>query len=184
MSLPACKYDPDCPNTPNCPMTYSMNSSNPSTHATMTVSGTKMSVNAVNVNKSSVNANNWTVAKQIKYQFTSNNSVTAKYMNVNIKVLPCELNATTITTLTTPIGSKLERTFGGHSFKHGENTTGFCGSPRYEMVGGNSNAYLTFTESTRKLVFWPKTTAYQKTVTHTIKSWCSKFPLNFTLKTF
>ena len=160
MSLPTCKYDPDCPHTPHCPMTYTVDGSNPSTHATMTISGTQMSVNAVAVNTSSVDASYWTVTKTIRYKFTSNTSVVAKTMDVNIVVLPCELTSTAITTLSTPIGSKIEVTFDAHSFTHAENTIGICGTPMYEMVGGNSNAYLTFTEATRKLVFWPKSTAY------------------------
>jgi hypothetical protein len=119
------------------------------------------------------------VTKQIRVKMSNNNSASPTYHYVGITVRPCKLNASGISTMYTPIGSKLEITFSAHTFTYGENSTGICGTPVYQLVGGN-NAYLTFDVGARKLTFFPKTTAYQNTYTHTIKSWCSNFPLNFT----
>ena len=100
------------------------------------------------------------------------------YHYVDILVLPCELTTTSITALSTPIGSRMERTFSAHSLAHGENTTTICGSPVYELVGGNTD-YLTFTARSLHFLFFPRTTAYQNAYTHTIRSYCSNFPLNY-----
>jgi hypothetical protein len=178
MAIPTCKYDPDCVSTPNCSMAYTTtNGSSPSTHATFSISGTTMYVDARNVNLSSVTSSYWTVTKQIMVDMTENES-RPTYHNVNILVLPCELTTTSITALSTPIGSRMERTFSAHSLAHGENTTTICGSPVYELVGGDTE-YLTFTVSRLHFVFFPRTTAYQNAYTHTIRSWCSNFPLNY-----
>jgi hypothetical protein len=79
--------------------------------------------------------------------------------------------------MSTPIGSKLERTFSYRGFAYSENHTSYCGSPVYQLVGGNT-PYLTFDAGAKKLTFWPKTTAYQRTITHVIRSHCSTFPHN------
>jgi hypothetical protein len=160
-------------------MNYAATYSNPSTHAYFSVSGTTMSVDARHVNTSSVNNSYWTVTKQIRVRMTSSSTAVPTYHYVGITVRPCKVNATGISTMYTRIGNKLERTFSAHPFTYGENTTGICGNTVYELVGGNT-PYLTFNAGARKLTHWPKSTAYQNTRTHTIKSYCANFPLNYT----
>ena len=155
--MPNPAYTPDG-NAAGCSITYATSDgSSPSTHATLTISGTTLTANATSVNTSSVVSSYWTVTKTITVSLA--NSTGDVYISVSIQVYPCELTSTSIPTLDTPIGSRLEVSFSAHAYSHSVNSESVCGAPVYALTGGDTN-YLTFDSSALTLTFFPTTTAY------------------------
>lgn len=103
-------------------MTYTTtDGSSPSTHATMSISGTTMSFDARSVNASSLNSSYWSVTKTIQVNLT-NNATAATYHTVAITVVPCELTVTTIPDMNISVGYRQSWTIAAETYANSSNT--------------------------------------------------------------
>jgi hypothetical protein len=156
-------------------MTYTTtNGSSPSTHATMSLSGTTMSFDARNVNVSSLNSSYWSVTKTIQVNLT-NNATAATYHTVAITVIPCELTVTTIPDMIISVGYRQSWTIAAETYAHSQNTSALCGAPVYEFTGGDTS-YITWTLSTLTFDMFPLSTALEGAYRHEMRSYCANYP--------
>jgi hypothetical protein len=134
-----------------------------------------MKVVATNVNKSSVDAANWSTTKSLIATMSASNPDTTATSNIPITIVPCAVNAvSTITKLEAEVGSTSTLTHSTTSYTNSESNATHCGAVTYELVGTLSG--LTYDPTTRTLTFEPTVITSEQTFYIRAKS--TDFPLN------
>jgi hypothetical protein len=113
-----------------------------------------MIVVATNVNKSSVNAANWSTTKSLEAKRSSSNLTTTATRNIPITIVPCAVTAvSTITKLEAEVGSTSTLTHSASSYPNSESNATHCGAVTYELIGTVSG--LAYDPTSRTLTFAP-----------------------------